>query len=607
MRSRVGRFVGWQGVGIALTAATSFVVSPPAVAADGELISAPLSSSSSNMDVYPDISGELAVWYSTSDKRIYLYDLATRQAKPITQLTVATPTSETSHPRIAGDLIVWDDYRTDNWDIFICQYNRATGQCPAHQLTSHPANQFAPDVSTEGVVVWIDVRGSHDIYACLYDRTLGQCGPEHKVSDDPANTVYQDSPSVSGRQIVWLDARSSNAYWDTYTCLYDPATGGCPNVGLTVGIPGIWRYETISGRKVVTFYDTRIDPTSPERGVYLYDLDHPELGLQPLHIGPIGELSIDGDYVVWSDYQGSKDLFALNLTTRATQQLTTSPAADSYPEVSDGRVVYQNLYDVYLLEIPGAVLHPPTFTPVPDQQALVGQQLLVSVTATDLDGDRLTLTARLANGDPLSTISAAFQDHGNGTGTFSWTPTAAQAGMEALVSFVADDGKATAVETITIRVRTANLLLNPSFEEGITSWSGWGKYVTVTTETASHGTVSSKWFLGGYKTCPRLFASTVPIVAGGSYQIHVVLKTRDVQLKFSGSDVMTVGIKWKTSMGKVIRTDGFGTTESPTDWKRYSSQLLMAPSNAAKAGVYIQAPPGSGILYVDDVQLVQVP
>jgi hypothetical protein len=93
-----------------------------------------------------------------------------------------------------------------------------------------------------------------------------------------------------------------------------------------------------------------------------------------------------------------------------------------------------------------AVNHPPVVTAPATQSVNEGQLLTFTVTATDADGDHVTLTA---SGVPSG---ATFTDNGDNTGTFSWMPGSTQSGTYT-VTFNGDDGHggtATATTVITV-------------------------------------------------------------------------------------------------------------------------------------------------------------
>ena len=90
--------------------------------------------------------------------------------------------------------------------------------------------------------------------------------------------------------------------------------------------------------------------------------------------------------------------------------------------------------------------HAPTLSAPSTSSVDEGALLTFTVTASDADGDHVTLSA---NSMPSG---ATFSDQGNNTGIFSWTPGSTQAGIYN-VSFVGDDGHGgigTAMTTITV-------------------------------------------------------------------------------------------------------------------------------------------------------------
>ena len=89
-----------------------------------------------------------------------------------------------------------------------------------------------------------------------------------------------------------------------------------------------------------------------------------------------------------------------------------------------------------LITVTGDVIvnHPPTVSAPATSQVIAGQNLLFAVTASDPDGDHVTLSAS------SMPSGANFLDHGDNTGAFSWTPDATQVGTYT-VAFLGFDGK----------------------------------------------------------------------------------------------------------------------------------------------------------------------
>jgi beta propeller repeat protein len=143
-------------------------------------------------------------------------------------------------PSIHGSLVVWEDYRNDpdgtmsedwladdNPDIYICDVTDVTGPGdhfpPAYPICTAPGPQFAPRIAGD-IVVWEDWRDTggmqSDLY--LYDLSVDTDGdgtpnwkesPAQRPDPDPAEVRLTDStwpeefPDLSGETMVWMDLR----------------------------------------------------------------------------------------------------------------------------------------------------------------------------------------------------------------------------------------------------------------------------------------------------------------------------------------------------------------------------------------------------------------
>lgn len=87
-----------------------------------------------------------------------------------------------------------------------------------------------------------------------------------------------------------------------------------------------------------------------------------------------------------------------------------------------------------------------------------GALLSFTVSATDGDGDHVTLSA------PSRPVGAGFTDHGDNTGTFDWTPGFGQAGTHT-VTFAGNDGNG-GVATATTAITVLNVNRAPSSSPG---------------------------------------------------------------------------------------------------------------------------------------------
>ena len=101
---------------------------------------------------------------------IYAADIS-EPNRPV-EFAISRCNSSQTNPDIDGHIVVWQDYRNDNWDIF--GYNLTTQK--EFQITDNPADQTAPAISGN-IVVWQDNRsGTWDIYAVMLGGSeAGKC------------------------------------------------------------------------------------------------------------------------------------------------------------------------------------------------------------------------------------------------------------------------------------------------------------------------------------------------------------------------------------------------------------------------------------------------
>jgi len=113
---------------------------------------------------------------------------------------------------------------------------------------------------------------------------------------------------------------------------------------------------------------------------------------------------------------------------------------------SDGTLADSEIVTITIAE---AGNQAPVLDPIGPQATSEGVQLLLSVTASDLDGEIPTLTTSALPG------TATFTDNLDGTGSFDWTPAPTMGGIYD-ITFYASDGVATDSELVTITVTDVN-------------------------------------------------------------------------------------------------------------------------------------------------------
>lgn len=163
----------------------------------------------SNSQNKPMIDGTKVVWRderrgNPGNRDIYMYDLLTHNETPIVM------NKDLRYAQISGDLVVWEDMRYSNYDIFM--YNISSGV--ETRITTNTSSQEDPAVYGNKIV-WQDTRnGSYKMF--MYNISNGV---EFQISF--ANDANQNRAAIYGDRVVWRDYRNNN--WDVY--MYDISEG----------------------------------------------------------------------------------------------------------------------------------------------------------------------------------------------------------------------------------------------------------------------------------------------------------------------------------------------------------------------------------------------
>ncbi len=185
--------------------------------------------------------------------------------------------------------------------------------------------------------------------------------------------------------------------------------------------------------------------------------------------------------------------------------------------VGDGRLdlrfthIKQNPMISAVEVLPLSASLPPVLAPIGNRLALIGDSVSFTISASHPDG---IVPALSAQGLPAG---AQFEEHGDGTAGFTWTPVAGDEGSHTL-TFTATVGNAHVSEAVTITVAAAAeahlqgaLMPLPGrvdlSAEGREDWVHWGrqKATTVDRKSGIPARISSFTGLGG--TAPFRFSS----------------------------------------------------------------------------------------------------
>lgn len=165
----------------------------------------------------PDISGDLVVWKTgnSAGSRIEYLDLSSGQRRVIFS---ANAWQDPRNPMIDGQIVVWSMRDlTEGGDniVRVMAYDIETGQLiTVCEHTGSPEHRSMVSVSGD-IVVWEDWRsGNRDIYG--YDLSSGQ---EFAIATGRAD---QRGPSIDGDLVVWSQGYSSIG-WARLTRTPEPA------------------------------------------------------------------------------------------------------------------------------------------------------------------------------------------------------------------------------------------------------------------------------------------------------------------------------------------------------------------------------------------------
>ncbi|UCG69342.1 MAG: hypothetical protein JSV09_16450 [Thermoplasmata archaeon] len=365
------------------------------------------------------------------------------------KIRITNNTSYQLSPKIYGDVIIWEDKRHGNWDIYmydlaedsdgdgVANYldddddndgtsdENDTDSDPAEiRITNHPAHQEEPDIYGSKIV-WEDARyGNKDVF--LFDLIslkeyvivgLSEMG-------DAKNRPWQRYPRIYGDKIVWQDDRFASLEICMYNLSTDTDDDGVPNY-----IDDDRPDPDPAEKRITSNSEPDFNPSvygyfivyARSDNVFLYDLREnlefkltDSLPKQKIDSGP----NIYGTKVVWSyDINNSKDLYLYDLALDSDDDGepnyldadTASPdpalarltnESERFSMISSiytNKIVWQDSrnqsspIEVYLFTL--TQNRPPEITDfLPDYTAEIeeGESLIFKVTAVDPEDGELT-------------------------------------------------------------------------------------------------------------------------------------------------------------------------------------------------------------------------
>jgi len=173
----------------------------------------------------PVIYRTIVVWQDNffGDWDIYAADIWQRN-KPA-EAPVSFIEKDQQSPAIWGNIVVWQDNFFGDWDIYaadISDFDRLSRAEPNNPvefvITTNESSQMNPDIG-ENIVVWQDNRNNNwDIFG--YNLTTQK---EFQITYDSHD---QTNPAISGNMVVWQDNRNEDS--EIYAVVLDgPEVARC--------------------------------------------------------------------------------------------------------------------------------------------------------------------------------------------------------------------------------------------------------------------------------------------------------------------------------------------------------------------------------------------
>jgi beta propeller repeat protein len=223
-------------------------------------------------------------------------------------------------PDLAGDRLVWQDNRNENWDIVL---HDLAGGATVNLTSGQAADQERP--RTDGrYVVWQDRRaGNWDVF--LYDSTTQATTPlTTEVAD-------QQFPVVDGPWVVWQERGET---WDIVALNLDTAERVVLSPTAASALDQI--HPAIDGT-TVAWEDYRFGLGE----IFSYDLGARVERRITTNIANQSAASVAGGTVVWVDQRNqNRDLYAFDLGTGLERRLTYTSTDEAQPDALADRIVY---------------------------------------------------------------------------------------------------------------------------------------------------------------------------------------------------------------------------------------------------------------------------
>jgi PGF-pre-PGF domain-containing protein len=459
---------------------------------------------------HPDIDGNMIVWEDdrNDQKDIYFGTIdAFRSSLGYTGERITDNPDSEERPSISGDYIAWQVNRSGNWDIYL--YERSTGD--GKQLTNDTGKQWLPIVRGD-YVAWYD-SSSGRTNIVLYDIARNVTA----VIDCDAKTTIpggatEFKPALSEKYVAWIEESDQKVHY--YDITADEIAG------LVSTSMQIQSWPSLSG-SLIAWEDYR----HGEAEIYMTDLDNPSGGVQRITNASNYQVSpaISENIIAWEDQRdGPRSIYMYDLSNGEEMSVFVPEDVydeQLYPAVSGNAIVWQrgaspnsNLYIV--VYEPGEPVEPvATSIEVTPTTATLAVNDTVEFSATVLDqfdeelpGVAVTWTS---TNETVGTINETGTFTALAEGIVAITATADGISGSAAVAVSAEES---VLESITVAPTAAALEINDTELFEATALDQFGNAMTgvEVTWTSSNTTVGT---IAENGTFTALAAGTATITA----------------------------------------------------------------------------------------------
>ncbi len=287
----------------------------------------------------PDIDGDIIVWEDgrNGNKDIYLGEVSKFRADP--GLSTLNPSyvgeQITDHsasqekPSISGDYIVWQDDRSGDWDIYL--YRRSTKK--SVPLTGGSGDNWMPIVHGNYAAWYHDDNGKTEIV--LYDitkdvKTTIDCDAKTTI---PWADTTEFRPALSDGYVAWVESGEESVKF------YEIGTG---TIGYVSQNNAIQSWPSLHG-SMIAWEDYR----NGDANIYMTDLRDPSRGVQRITSDPSGQVSpaISESIIAWEDTRdGPRSIYMYDISRRKEMSVFVPATNDDeqlYPVVSANTIAWQ--------------------------------------------------------------------------------------------------------------------------------------------------------------------------------------------------------------------------------------------------------------------------